>query len=160
MGVLAPLRAAASGPVAPAQIALTTRPGPVVTLASPVRVYDSRTDPAPGRSSCSGDRVAVSMGPAIIQVPAIQLANAVFVNVTITETEGAGFLVITGSVATGLGPDPTTSNINWWSDGQTLANLVLSTLGFESSVSVMCGGAGRTHVICDLCGYVEEPQLA
>ena len=47
--------------------------------------------------------------------------------VTVTQTEGAGFLVVTGSDATGLRPDPTTSNVNWWSDAQTLANLVLST---------------------------------
>ena len=117
----------------------------------------ARTDVSPGRKFESGDRIAVSLGPVVIGLPALQEASAVFVNLTITETEGAGFLVVTGSDATGQVPEPTTSNINWWSTGQTLANLVLTPLGFENSISIGCAGVGRTHVICDVCGYVPSP---
>ena len=54
---------------------------------------------------------------------------AAFLNVTITATEGAGFLRVSASDSSGERPVPVTSNINWSEAGQTLANLVLTTVG-------------------------------
>ena len=133
--------------------AQTARPsGPLVTLLTPVRAYDSRVDPIlPGRRKLrSGEAVAVSVGPALDG----GFALSVFLNVTITETEGAGYLVVYGSDLSGERPIPSTSTINWWMSGMTLANLALSTVGGENSVAVRCDGGGRTHVVIDVYGYV------
>jgi hypothetical protein len=77
-----------------------------------------------------------------------------FLNVTITATEGAGFLRVRGSDSSGEQPVPATSNVNWSQNGQTLANLALTTVGSEFGVEIFAGGAGRTHVIVDVQGYV------
>ena len=47
----------------------------------------------------------------------------------------------------------TTSNINWMSDGQTIANSSLVPVGSENVIDVICTG-GETHFIIDLQGYV------
>jgi hypothetical protein len=52
-----------------------------------------------------------------------------------------------------LGSTPT-SNINWQPTNQTLANLVLTTVGGENALEVHCDGGGRTHIIVDVFGYV------
>jgi hypothetical protein len=81
--------------------------------------------------------------------------TAAFLNVTITETEGTGFLRVNGSDSSGMRPVPATSNINWSQSGQTLANLTLTTVGSEFGVDIFAGGiGGRTHVIVDVQGYV------
>ena len=79
---------------------------------------------------------------------------AAFLNVTITETEGSGFLRVSGTDSSGERPIPVTSNVNWSQNGQTLANLVLTTVGSEAGVDIFAGGAGRTHVVVDVQGYV------
>jgi hypothetical protein len=145
---LVPLRAApvaAAGPIS----------GPLVTLRSPVRVYDSRTDAVPLGSARlrSGQSVAVTVGAAYADTPS-GFALAVFVNCTVTQTEGSGYLVIRGSDLSGEVPLPPTSNINWQSTGQTLANLALTTVGGEHAIEIHCDGGGATHVIVDVLGYV------
>jgi hypothetical protein len=79
--------------------------------------------------------------------------------VTVTETEGAGFLRVFASDLSGEQPVPETSNVNWSANGLTLANLALTGVGGESGVEIFCGGAGRTHVIVDLQGYVPFDLL-
>src|SRR5262249_11115012 len=79
---------------------------------------------------------------------------AAYLNVTITQTVGAGYLVITASDLSGERPFPPTSNINWSTSGQTLANLVLTTVGGEKCVQVHAEGSGPTDVVVDLQGYV------
>ncbi|MEO6570227.1 MAG: hypothetical protein ABIO83_01640 [Ilumatobacteraceae bacterium] len=79
---------------------------------------------------------------------------AVWINITITDTSGAGFIVVRPSDATGERPLPTTSNVNWSAERQTLANLAIVTIGDETYVEVHAGGSGSTHVIIDLQGYV------
>lgn len=129
--------------------------GQLVTLISPIRVFDSRTDAVPlGRRKLrSGESVAVTVSPAFAETPT-GAAISVFVNCTITQTEGSGYLVIRGSDLSGEVPLPPTSNINWSTSNQTLANLVLSTVGGESALEVHCAGGGATHVIVDVQGYV------
>lgn len=125
--------------------------GPVTVLVTPTRLYDSRTDMTPlgGAKLQAGQSVAVtaSAGPTGILM-------AAFVNVTVTQTEGQGFLRLTGSDATGERPPAPTSNVNWLGSGQTMANMALTTVGFENAIEVFCGGNGRTHVIVDLMGFI------
>ena len=125
----------------------------IIVLPQPVRVFDSRTTPASlgGGKLVAGNSIAVSVGA----VPDPDLiASAVFINVTITDTEGRGFLVVRGSDLTGEVPLPSTSNVNWTADGQTIANLVITRVGGENSLEVHASGTGRTHFIVDVQAYI------
>ena len=134
--------------------AATRRPpsGPLVTLLTPVRLYDSRSDAVPlgGAKLATGGSVIVT-----VSVPnEDRFLLAVFVNVTITQTEGSGFLVVTGADSSGDRPFPQASNINWAQSGQTIANVALTSVGSEFGVEVFARGDGRTHLIVDVQGYV------
>jgi hypothetical protein len=132
------------------------RTGQLITLVTPTRVFDSRTaSPAIGGGKlASGNAVGIPVSGGTLDGSGVSVA---FVNCTITDTEGSGYLTITQSDLTGELPPPRTSNINWSTSGQTLANLVLTAVGGESTISVACGGNGRTHFIIDLQGYVPIP---
>jgi hypothetical protein len=126
---------------------------PIVVLRPPVRVFDSRTAGAPlGGKLVAGNSIAVAVGQ--VAEPT-EVASAVFVNVTITDTEGRGHLVLRGSDLTGEDPLPSTSNVNWTTDAQTVANFALVPVGGENSLDVHAGGDGRTHVIIDVQGYIS-----
>ena len=123
-------------------------------LREPVRLFDSRSTPASlgGGKLAAGNSVAVTV---VTDLPSNQFLGAAFLNCTVTDTEGAGYLVIRPSDLSGEIPLPPTSNINWSTNGQTLANLVLSAIGGENAVEVHAGGVGgRTHFVVDLQGYV------
>ena len=128
--------------------------GPLVVLGQPERLFDSRT----ALRSLGGGKLAVGSSVAVTvvtNVPSGDFITAAFLNVTITETEGSGFLVLRPSDLTGEVPLPMTSNINWSTSGVTLANLVLTGVGGENAVEVHAGGlGGRTHIVVDLQGYV------
>ena len=132
------------------------RTGQLITLVTPVRVFDSRSAPAAlgGGKLASGNAVGVPVSIGTLNGSNVSVA---FVNCTITDTEGSGYLTITPSDLTGQLPPAQTSNINWSTSGQTLANLVLTAVGGENTISVRCGGNGRTHFIIDLQGYVPFP---
>ena len=129
--------------------------GQLVTFRAPIRVYDSRVDTyaLQGRKLASGESVAVTVSAAFADIPS-GFAESVFVNCTVTGTEGSGYLVVRGSDLSGEVPLPPTSNINWTGPNQTLANLVLTTVGGENALEVHCAGGGRTHVVVDVQGYV------
>jgi hypothetical protein len=143
--------AVAASPLAFALPAAADVTGQLVVLTIPVRLYDSRTDKVPlgGAKLSSGNSVNVTAGGG----PSGTLMAA-FLNVTVTQTEGAGFLRVTGSDLSGERPDAKTSNINWFAANQTMANLALTTVGGENGVQVFCGGSGKTHVIVDMMGYI------
>lgn len=126
---------------------------PLTTLFEPIRLFDSR-DPGNflnGRKLVDGDKVAI-----IASVPDAFFLEAAFVNITITQTEGAGYLAVRDLDESDGATTPTTSNINWAGPDVTLANLALTRVGVESSIAVFCLGAdAATHVIVDLQGYVE-----
>ena len=77
------------------------------------------------------------------------------VDVTVTQTEGSGFLRLTGSDLSGERPEAKTSNVNWFANNQTFGNLALTTVGGENGVQVFCGGNGKTHVVVDMMGYIQ-----
>ncbi len=145
--------AAALAPISFASVARAApTSGSLVTLLTPIRIYDSRIDNVPlGLAKlATGNTVIVT-----VSVPdETRFLTAAFLNVTITETEGAGFLRVSGTDSSGKLPVPDTSNINWSQSGQTVANLALTTVGSEFGVDLFAGGAGRTHVIVDVQGYV------
>jgi hypothetical protein len=133
--------------------------GSLVTLLTAARVYDSRESPGPfnfnGRKLQPGDAPNISVGPAVGGGATL----AVFLNVTVTETESSGFLTLVPTDLSGERPLPFTSNINWWEDGQTIGNASLVAVGGENSIEVHVrgGSAGRpprAHVIIDVQGYV------
>jgi hypothetical protein len=84
-------------------------------------------------------------------------AVAVSFNVTVTNTEGAGFLTIYDT-----GPPvvpPKTSTVNWWQAGQTIANSGIVAVGRKPEpglyVGVLVGGNqwAKTNYIIDITGY-------
>ncbi len=149
---IAPL--AASMTAAPVAAVAPSVTGPLVVLRSPERLFDSRVEPPSlgGGKLATGSSVAVTV---VTDLPANQIIAAAFLNCTITDTEGSGFLVIRPSDLSGEVPLPPTSNINWSTDGQILANLALTAIGGENAVEVHAAGkGGRTHFVIDLQGYL------
>ena len=136
----------------PTAAGAATLGGQIVTLRTAIRVYDSRTSSILGGMKLGpGDSLDVSVEPAF---EGNSFALAVFLNYSITETEGSGFLVLRPTDTSGEAPFPATSNINWWASGLTLGNASLVAVGSENSIEIHCRGAGRTHVIIDVQGYV------
>ena len=86
-------------------------------------------------------------------------ALTAIINVTVTATEGAGYLTLWEAGQT----KPSTSNISWWGSGQGYGNMAF--VGLRSSdvnLSVYCSGnlSARTHYIIDLLGYFYLPAGA
>ncbi|MFW2333645.1 hypothetical protein [Ilumatobacter sp.] len=82
-------------------------------------------------------------------------AITVTYNVTVTETEGAGFVQVEGYNFAG----GETSTVNWSEAGQTIANSGVTRLtqAFDDvgAVGIYLGGtaAAKAHVILDITGY-------
>ena len=74
--------------------------------------------------------------------------RGVVLNVTVTATEGFGFF----RIGEDFQDPPTTSNINWYTDGQTLANMAM--VSTTSGIAVQGGGSGLAHLIIDVLGYI------
>jgi hypothetical protein len=144
--------AVAVSPLALVRSAAADSTGPLVVLTTPFRLYDSRTDAVPlgGAKLASGNFVIVTAAG----FGANGFVVAAMLNVTVTQTEGSGFLRVNGADSSGERPVPKTSNINWFATNQTLANQVLTTVGSENGIDVFCGGGGRTHVVVDIMGYI------
>jgi len=123
----------------------------------PTRVYDSRlAAPDPGKvatgesrtfSVASGRDLDTGAVTELDFVPAGTLAVAY--NLTVTETEGAGFLAITPGTSTAF----KASTINWSTGGQIVANAGMVPVDGLRSLKAFCGGSGRTHFLIDITGY-------
>ncbi|MCE9621218.1 MAG: hypothetical protein K8R99_02615 [Actinomycetia bacterium] len=124
---------------------------------TPTRVYDSRAAaPTPGLLATGSNRT-VSVADGRNSAGAVVTSNivpagatAVMANVTVTGTVGGfGYLAINpgGNVVEGA------STINWFGEGQTLANGVGLTLNTNRQITVICNGGGSTHFIVDIAGY-------
>jgi hypothetical protein len=142
----------ADAPVAGAQTPSGGIAGePLILLRDPMRLVDTRVS-LPG-----GGPAKLQPGQSmVVTVTSLDggIVTAAYLNVTVTGTVGAGYLVVRGSDLSGERPLPPTSNINWSTGGQTLANLVLTSVGGENGVEVHCEGTGPTDVVVDLQAYV------
>lgn len=126
--------ALAVGP-APAQAATVG----VIELITPFRLQDSRTMEPDKYDTGARDSLFVD---------GLAGKNGVILNVTVTDTEGSGFF----RIADAFEDPPTTSNINWYTDGQKVANMAM--VKTTSGIAIQGGGAGRAHLIIDVLGYI------
>jgi hypothetical protein len=101
--------------------------------------YDSRI--AGGKLAAGEERI-IDVG-----VPAG--ARAAVLNLTVTETEVAGYVAVFAANVTW----PGNSSVNWSVTGQTVANAVISPVGPDGKVKVL-GGVNKTHIVIDTQGYL------
>jgi len=145
-----------SGPAPEATSAAAAgQPSAFVPISS-YRAYDSRIDPdESGKIFLQEQRfvdVAIDLD-GVEQIP--DEATAVSFNLTVTETESAGFVQISPP-NTELGE---TSTVNWTAAGQTVANsgdaLMYEGPTFDNNIVFHLDGAGGAgaHVIIDITGY-------
>ena len=124
---------------------------PLFILTQPMRLLDTRV------SMPSGPAAKLQPGQTVgVTVPSLDgnIVIAAYLNITVTQTVGAGYLVVFAPDLSGQRPLPSTSNVNWSATGQTLANLVLTPVGGENGVGIHAAGTGPTDVVVDLQGYV------
>ncbi|MCB0915840.1 MAG: hypothetical protein KDC23_09090, partial [Actinobacteria bacterium] len=107
---------------------------------APKRAYDSRGIDGP---IFSGQERTIDLD---LWVPAG--ATGVAYTVTVTETVGAGHLAV-GVPGEG---NPGTSVINWFANGQNVANSATAAVNEAREISVFAGG-GPTEFIIDILGY-------
>ncbi len=113
-----------------------------IELVAPFRIQDSRTMEPDKYDTTAQDSIAV---------PGLAGKNGVILNVTVTETEGSGFF----RVAEDFQAVPTTSNINWYAAGQTLANMAMVKITPpKAGINIQGGGSGRAHLIIDVLGFI------
>ncbi len=109
------------------------------TPLAPVRVLDTRQALGP-----LGPGSSLNQGMAALDgIPAA--ASAVAANVTVTDTTGPSYLSVYPSARSG------TSDLNWLS-GQTTANLALTTLNDNGTLSIY-NQQGATDLVIDAFGY-------
>lgn len=113
---------------------------------SPTRFLDTRTSTGP----------VAGFGTVSIQV-----ANAngmpanvagVWVNLTVTEAEGNGYLT---AYASGT-PKPGTSNLNYGGSWTTVANMAYVPVGADGKVTVANMSDSAVQIIADVSGYVMK----
>lgn len=120
---------------------------------SPVRAYDSRTDPL-GPVAAAGQRTlaaaTVQGNPSAESVP--DGATGVAYNLTVTQSRGIGhFRLFPGFPDARL---PGASVLNWPGDGYTRANAGFVGVAADRSVTLYNGG-GDSHALLDVVGYFK-----
>jgi hypothetical protein len=121
------------------------RQSPLVTLASPVRIYYSVTNGDPLLGNTQERSVIVTNGTTIPHS-----ASAVLTNLAVTPSGADGFLAMFKDGTTW----PGTSNLNY-SAGVFASNNATSAValsGGDGKVRVRCGG-GAVHFVIDVFGY-------
>ncbi|HEX2782211.1 MAG TPA: hypothetical protein VHN36_01400, partial [Ilumatobacteraceae bacterium] len=121
-----------------------------VSLSAPARILDTRSDgvTADGQFARGGER---SLGSTLQLLVAGRSglpsdAAAVVLNVTVTETKGAGFVTVYPCDAT----QPTASSLNYIT-GQTVPNMVITKIGAGGLVCIF--NTSPTQLIADVTGY-------
>jgi hypothetical protein len=113
---------------------------PAFVAASPIaRVLDTRT--TGGKLRPNEERV-VGLG-----VPGD--VSAAVINLTVTETEGAGFVAV---FPADVGY-PGNSSINWSAPNENIANGVIAEVDATGQVKIR-GGVNPTHVVIDVLGVL------
>jgi len=105
------------------------------------RVLDTR-DPGPltGKLGPNEERV-VDLG--------ITGARTAVINLTVTQTGGAGYVAVFPANITW----PGNSSINWYEPNSDLANGVVVALDPTGKIKIRGGGGANTHVVIDRIGY-------
>ena len=111
------------------------------TPVGPARLVDTRTNQGIAGTMGAGETASFSVG----NVPK---GSAVMLNVTATEPTQSSFVTVWPSGA----PKPATSNLNFTA-GQTVANLVIATVGDNGRVSVY-NDNGSTQLLVDIFGWI------
>jgi hypothetical protein len=122
---------------------------------TPYRAYDSRWGGGLGRMLAgtnrrlNTDQSHDAVGATLLTNLVPLGATAVTFNLTLADTAGSGFLAVVPGDATGF----SASTINWFTDGQILANA--SSVGIDSlrTIKVFSGGGGSTDFLIDITGY-------
>lgn len=123
------------------------------TTITPTRVYDSRL--AGGQLIGGQNRVVsvangIDLGTGAVNAPDLVPvgATAIAYNLTVTDTQGSGYLQVAPGDTTGI----TSSSINWSTAGQTIANGLVVKVDGSRQVNATVG-AGATQFIIDVLGY-------
>ena len=132
--------------VAAGPVPLAAPEGGVFRPITPTRVFDSRSSSGP---LTPGQNVAI---PTCSVGPCPPTFGAVTYNITVTDTQGAGFLSVVPTFGGPLGGQGNGSTINWSGPGQTIANATMVMTGSGSSITVYASG-GSAQVIVDVMGY-------
>jgi hypothetical protein len=125
--------------VVDALVGYTPPPQAFVPLNPVPRVLDTRV--TGGKLQNNEERV-VALG-----VPGF--AKAAVINLTVTETELAGFVAVFGANVLW----PGNSSVNWSVTGQNLANGVITAIDPSGKIKIR-GGVNPTHVVIDVQGYL------
>lgn len=128
-------------------------------LPVPLRIYDSRTGQGPASTGdgplAPGQERTIDLtlgyqGTSTVPVDAVPAAaTAAALNITVVDTEGAGFLAVFSADQAYSG----TSNLNWSGPGQIVANYAVSATSLAGAVKVRAGGTGPTNLIVDVSGF-------
>ena len=126
--------------------------GPLLSLAEPARVLDTRV----GGATRDGQQAGGGLRPGntVLRLPVAgrvgvpSSATAVILNVTVTGALGSGYLT---AYPSGVAV-PDTSNVNFVA-GQTIPNAVVVGVGPDGSVCLFTSAS--THVIVDVTGYLS-----
>ena len=122
--------------------------GGSLILITPQRVLDTRI-------AAQGPKIASGQVRTFTVDTIVPRANAgVLLNVTLDQTVGSGFLTVFAPDDVDNVVAPPISNINWYTDGQIVANLAISDTVGEADINLKTGGPGSTHDIIDVIGYV------
>jgi hypothetical protein len=105
------------------------------------RVLDRRTSPLGKLNPNEERRVTLTGAPGF--------ATSAVINLTVTDTEGAGYVAVFPANV----PWPGNSSINWSDGGQILANSVVTAVDPTGTIAIH-GGVGRTHIVIDAQGYL------
>jgi hypothetical protein len=115
-------------------------PQAFVPLSPSKRVLDTRL--TGGKLSPNEERIVTLDG-----VPSF--AHGAVVNLTVTETEGAGYVAVFPAGSTW----PGNSSVNWSGPDENVANAVLTGTDANGRVAIR-GGVNRAQVVIDLVGYL------
>lgn len=120
--------------------------GPSTSPVDPVRILDTRT----GHGYPFGGQPQPTQR--FVVAPEIFGCVGLYLNVTVTDTTGPGFI----TVWSGVGDPPDASAVNWWGPGQILSNMILCPCGDRGGFGVYVSPQSATHVVIDLMGTVTN----
>ncbi|MEN9505649.1 MAG: hypothetical protein RI958_1575 [Actinomycetota bacterium] len=129
-----------------------------LTTVTPVRLFDTRPAYEQGLvpvtqqlygPAAGVDRVLrVNVADLVGVTPSAAEIGAVVLNVTATETVGAGFVTVYP-----CGPLPTVSNLNFVAD-QTVPNLVIAPVSADGDICLYANSP--THLVADISGWFTK----